>query len=191
MEEIRQLKEQLETERPVEWEAFPDIGLYMDQLISYMPRQLIHYGEGESLTSAMVNNYIKDGALPRAEGKRYFRIHLAYLTAICALKQVLCVKDAALLLACAAQDRRPEELYALFQEELDHALDVTAGMLDSSAGEEELPRLAMALALRSYADQLACERVLDILAERDSFKPEKHGHKNGKQGKETAKTGVE
>ena len=67
MEEIRELKERLERERPVEWEAFPDIGLYMDQLISYMPRQLIHYGEGESLTSAMVNNYIKDGAMPRAE----------------------------------------------------------------------------------------------------------------------------
>ena len=64
VEEIRELKERLERERPVEWEAFPDIGLYMDQLISYMPRQLIHYGEGESLTSAMVNNYIKDGLVP-------------------------------------------------------------------------------------------------------------------------------
>ena len=99
VEEIRELKERLERERPVEWEAFPDIGLYMDQLISYMPRQLIHYGEGESLTSAMVNNYIKDGAMPRAEGKRYSRTHLAYLTALCALKQVLSVKDAGLLLA--------------------------------------------------------------------------------------------
>lgn len=185
MEEIRELKERLEMERPVEWEAFPDIGLYMDQLISYMPRQLIHYGEGESLTSAMVNNYIKDGALPRAEGKRYSRTHLAYLTAICALKQVLCVKDAALLLASAAQDRPPEELYRLFQEELDHALDVTAGMLDGGAGEEDLPRLAMALALRSYADQLACERVLDILAQRCAPQQEKHSHKGGRPAAKT------
>lgn len=165
MDAIRELKQRLETERPVEWEAFPDIGLYMDQLISYMPRQLIHYGEGEALTSAMVNNYIKDGALPRAEGKRYSRTHLAYLTAICALKQVLCVKDAALLLAEAAKDREPQQLYDLFREELDHALDMTAGMLDGGAGEDEFPRLALALALRSYADQLACERVLDLLAE--------------------------
>ena len=131
MEAIRELKERLETERPVEWESFPDIGLYMDQLISYMPRQLIHYGEGEALTSAMVNNYIKDGALPRAEGKRYSRTHLAYLTAICALKQVLCVKDAALLLAQTARGREPQELYDLFREELDHALDVTAITLGS------------------------------------------------------------
>lgn len=130
VEEIRELKERLERERPVEWEAFPDIGLYMDQLISYMPRQLIHYGEGESLTSAMVNNYIKDGAMPRAEGKRYSRTHLAYLTALCALKQVLSVKDAGLLLAAASEGRPPQKLYEQFREELDRALDVTAGSLD-------------------------------------------------------------
>ena len=133
VEEIRELKERLERERPVEWEAFPDIGLYMDQLISYMPRQLIHYGEGESLTSAMVNNYIKDGAMPRAEGKRYSRTHLAYLTALCALKQVLSVKDAGLLLAAASEGRPPQKLYEQFREELDRALDVTAGSLDGSA----------------------------------------------------------
>lgn len=152
MEEIRTLQERLEQERPAEWDALPDIGLYMDQLISYMPRQLIHYGEGEALTSAMVNNYIKDGALPRADGKRYSRTHLAYLTAICALKQVLSVKDAGAL-------RPPpggagaEGLYELFRQELDRALDVTAGCLDAGTDEEDLPRLALALALRSYADQ--------------------------------------
>lgn len=166
VEEIRELKERLERERPVEWEAFPDIGLYMDQLISYMPRQLIHYGEGESLTSAMVNNYIKDGAMPRAEGKRYSRTHLAYLTALCALKQVLSVKDAGLLLAAASEGRPPQKLYEQFREELDRALDVTAGSLDGSAEAEELPGLALALALRSYADRLACQRILELLRER-------------------------
>ena len=34
LEEIRALKERLEGERPVDWEGFPDIGLYMDQLIN-------------------------------------------------------------------------------------------------------------------------------------------------------------
>ena len=39
-----------------------------------------------------------------------------------------------------------------------------------------LPRLALALALRSYADKLACERVLEILrrhASAPAVKPEK------------------
>ena len=179
MEEIRELKERLEKERPVSWEEFPDIGLYMDQLISYMPRQLIHYEEGEALTSAMVNNYIKDGAMPRADGKRYSRTHLAYLTALCALKQVLSVKDAGLLLETAAEGQDSHALYTQFQEALDRALDVTAGSLDASAREEDLPALALTLALRSYADKLACQRLLQLIRARQP-QPDK-----GKKSKST------
>lgn len=61
MEELRELKSRMEQERPAQWEELPDLALYMDQIISYMPRQLIHFDQGEGLTSAMVNNYIKDG----------------------------------------------------------------------------------------------------------------------------------
>ena len=115
----------------------------------------------------------KDGAMPRAEGKRYSRTHLAYLTALCALKQVLSVKDAGLLLAAASEGRPPQKLYEQFREELDRALDVTAGSLDGSAEAEELPGLALALALRSYADRLACQRILELLRERRP-QPEKN-----------------
>lgn len=171
MEELRELKERMETQRPAEWDALPDLSLYMDQVIGYMPRQLIQYGEGEGLTSAMVNNYIKDGLLPRAEGKRYGRTHLAYLTAICALKQVLSVRDAGLL-AAHGQDEEPREVYARFREELDRALEDAAGRLETGCGEEELPRLALAFALRSYAHRLACERIMDLIRERE---PEQAG----------------
>lgn len=93
MDELQNLKDRMERERPTAWKDLPDIALYMDQLISYMPRQLIRFDEGNALTSAMVNNYIKDGLVPRAEGKRYGPIHLGYLTAVVALKQVLSVRD--------------------------------------------------------------------------------------------------
>ena len=93
MDELQNLKSRMEQERPSPWEDLPDIALYMDQLISYMPRQLIRFDGGPVLTSAMVNNYIKDGLVPRAEGKRYGPIHLGYLTAVVALKQVLSVRD--------------------------------------------------------------------------------------------------
>ena len=125
MEELQELKNRMENQRPAPWEALPDLSLYMDQVIGYMPRQLIQYGEGERLTSAMVNNYIKDGLMPRAEGKRYARPHLAYLTAICALKQVLPVKDAGLLVA--AQEGTAREMYARFRDELDRALAAKIG----------------------------------------------------------------
>ena len=141
MEELKELKTRMETQRPADWDSLPDLSLYMDQVIGYMPRQLIQYGEAERLTSAMVNNYIKDGLLPRAEGKRYNKTHLGYLTAICALKQVLPVKDAGLLVNLHA-DQSEEERYAHFCAELDRALSDCAGRLDVECTEEQLPQLA-------------------------------------------------
>ena len=41
------------------------------------------------------------------------------------------------------------------------------------AEAEELPGLALALALRSYADRLACQRILELLRERRP-QPEKN-----------------
>ena len=164
MEELEELKQRLEEERPMPWDAFPDIGLYMDQVISYISRQLITYHQGETLTPAMVNNYIKDGLLLRAEGKKYNKTHLGYLTAICALKQVLSVRETRDLLQAGSQGREPEELYAAFYQELSLAQDCSAEVLDPTLPREELPRLALRLALRSYADKLACQRVLELLA---------------------------
>ncbi len=181
MEEIQELKERLKTERPAAWDDLPDLSLYMDQVISYMSRQLIRYGEEERLTPAMVNNYIKDGHLPRAEGKRYTRTHLAYLTAICAMKQVLPVKDAGLLVNCAAGD--PQSMYALFGRELDAALAATAEGLDAKAQVEDLNELALSLALRSYAEKLACQRVLELLREKTP-QTEGKAKKNRKEDKQ-------
>lgn len=164
LEELAELKKRLEEERPTAWDGFPDIGLYMDQIISYMGRQLIAYEGGDALTPAMVNNYIKDGLLPRADGKKYSKPHLAYLTAICALKQVLSVKETRALLQAGGEDQDPEDLYAAFFQELSLALDCTAELVDPDAPEEELARLALRFALRSYADKLACERILSLIA---------------------------
>ena len=61
MEELKELKERMEAQRPADWDSLPDLNLYMDQVIGYMPRQLIQYGEEERLTSAMVN--IRDFAM--------------------------------------------------------------------------------------------------------------------------------
>ena len=169
MEELGELKRRLETQRPAQWDALPDLSLYMDQVIGYMPRQLIRYGEEEWLTSAMVNNYIKDGLVPRAEGKRYGPVHLGYLTAVVALKQVLSVRDiGALMGAGRALDKSPPEQYTYFCDALDHALTDTAQAINPEAGQSDLAKMALDLAVRSYANQLACQRILTILQPQDS-----------------------
>lgn len=187
MEELHELKERLGRERPASWETLPDIALYMDQVISYMPRQLIRYGESENLTSAMVNNYIKDGLLPRADGKKYGRTHLAYLTAICALKQVLSVKEMKALIQDGLQGREPERVYNYFCRTLDAALRETAGELDEGTAREDLSRLALELALRSYADGLACQRVLTLLQGEEDPAEEKKQNKGKEKNKDKTK----
>ena len=164
MEELLDLRERMEHERPAPWEELPDLALYMDQIIAYMPRQLIHFNQREDLTSAMVNNYIKDGLVPRADGKRYGPVHLGYLTAVCALKKVLSVRDTGALLAAGqATGKDSETLYNYFCRALDRALNDAAQAVDTDAKREDLARIALDLALRSYASQLACARILEIL----------------------------
>ena len=62
-----------------------------------------------------------------------------------------------------ARDKTPEELYQYFCAALDRALTDTASSIDPAAQREDLARMALDLALRSYAAQLACARLLDIL----------------------------
>lgn len=171
MDELQDLRARMERERPAPWKELPDIALYMDQLISYMPRQLIRFDEGNALTPAMVNNYIKDGLVPRAEGKRYGPVHLGYLTAVVALKQVLSVRDiGALMGAGRALEKTPPEQYAYFCDALDHALTETAQSIDPEAQEQDLARMALDFAVRSYANQLACQRILNILQPQEEKK---------------------
>ena len=57
MKELKQLKETLTNERPASWKEFPDIGLYKDQVVTYVSRQLVRFDDEEPITSAMINNY--------------------------------------------------------------------------------------------------------------------------------------
>ena len=182
MKEIEELKERLLAERPTGWESLPDLALYMDQVIGYMSRQLICWDGEDRLTSAMVNNYIKDGLLPRAEGKRYAKAHLAYLTQICALKQVLPVKDAGML-AGRGGEETIQARYGEFIEALGAAMSDTARRLPDDCTKEELADLALELALHSYADKLACQRIIQFLRQEEAGEEEKPAKKSNKVDK--------
>lgn len=166
MEELAELKRQLTEQRPDGWDRLPDIPLYMDQVVSYLSRQMISIGDGDPLTSAMINNYIKDGLVERANGKKYGQEHLAYLTAISALKQVMSVREMKVLTTVGREMRAPERQYEYFCSYLDQAMNDAADRLDADTSDRDLPKLVLELAMRSYANGLACHRALAILAQR-------------------------
>lgn len=164
-DKLRAFKEQLLTCRPEKWEQIPDLDLYMDQVINYMERQHIGLGESgdETLTSAMVNNYVKHGLLPRAKGKKYSREHMSYLTAICLLKQVLSVGETGALLEKEMEHCSIESFYEKYLRTLDAAFSETADMIEPDADDEELTALALSMAVESYAKMLACKKILQAL----------------------------
>ncbi len=164
MENLEQLRELLTQQRPAPWDSLPDLELYMDQVLTYMPRQYGVSRKEERLTSSMVNNYIKEGLLPRANGKKYSKEHLAYLTVISMLKQVLSVKDTGFLISQLADNATAEEFYRRFASALDEEMNDTAGVIPGELSREKLTEAAMKLAVESYVSKLACERLLDMLS---------------------------
>ena len=75
------------------WEILPDIGLYMDQVVTLMDRTFSPALPKGEMTKSMVNNYVKVGMIPRPTGKKYDRDHLAMLIMIGVLKQALSMES--------------------------------------------------------------------------------------------------
>lgn len=179
MYDLSDFRERLESQRPVAWDQLPDFALYMDQVLSYMDRQVIRYDDDDGLTAAMVNNYTKSGLVPRAEGKKYNREHLAYLTAICILKRVMSTRDMDLLIREELQgDRSVADGYAAFCASLDKALHLTAEEMANRAEDDGLADAAIHFALMSYAAGVASNRYVTLLRQRkaveDFTAPGKH-----------------
>ena len=167
MDELKAFQERLRSQRPVVWDQLPDFALYMDQVLSYMDRQVIRFDENDNLTAAMVNNYTKSGLVPRATGKKYNREHLAYLTAICVLKHVLSAKDTDMLIREELSGSRTvTDAYAEFCLSLDQAMTITADEMEGRMSEETLADAAIHFALLSYAAGAASNQYVSLLRQR-------------------------
>ena len=57
MEDQAELQERLRRQRPVDWDQLPDFSLYMDQVLSYMDRQVLRFDGDDGLTAAMEKSF--------------------------------------------------------------------------------------------------------------------------------------
>jgi hypothetical protein len=169
MDELSALRERMRTQRPVDWDQLPDFPLYMDQVLAYMDRQVLRFEENDALTAAMVNNYTKGGLVPRAEGKKYNREHLAYLTVICILKRVMSSRDMGLVLDSELAARKSVGAgYEEFRESLDKSLNLVSEVMEAYSEEADAADAAVHFALLSYAAGLASSRYVKLLQEREN-----------------------
>ncbi len=167
--------QEIPAQHPAEWEQLPDIGLYMDQVITYIERQLAlqKTTEKQTVTSAMVNNYIKAGLLPRANQKKYNPNHLALLTMIGTLKPVLSIQELQILLENNQTDAEAAAMYSRFLTQQQAAVTDTTSSVISRLQElsdtavengdsmlSELQMLALNLAIDARVRILVAGQLL-------------------------------
>ena len=90
------LQKKLKTIDYVKTEDIPNIGLYMDQVTTFMDEQLAackRYENDKILTKTMINNYAKNNLLPAPEKKKYSKEHVITLLFIYYFKNLLSIND--------------------------------------------------------------------------------------------------
>jgi len=164
-QDCRTALEALNRYRPIPWEMIPDIGLYMDQVITLITQVYEPlYGRQKDgyLSPSMINNYVKARLIPRPAGKKYNREQIALLLMIVALKQVSTMEDIRVMLTSAAR-MGTETMYTRFCARQAQAL--SALVSDEENLSSDLPP-AMNFAIVSSGYRAGCEATLKPAGER-------------------------
>lgn len=161
------------------WENMPDIELYMDQVISYMERQVASFKvtqEEKIITPSMINNYIKDGIVPKTVKKKYSKEHLAILSIVCILKQILPIQDLDKLIKVLVPANNIETIYGEFCDIQQDAIEsmceemVRNASIEGDSSREELCLLAIRLAVGANAARIASQKIIASLSSQDREK---------------------
>lgn len=149
------------------YDELPSIGIYRDQLISYIEQELSPFKMGKEtfITSAMVNNYVVSHIIPPTEKKKYSRRHVAGVLVICILKQIYSIAEIGELLKIQNETMDIEIAYDYFCEELEAALKAAfllKGFAEDSSKTNNASRFfvrhsVMAFALKLHAKKLLAE----------------------------------
>ena len=179
---LAQWAQQLKKHKTVAWSQLPDIDLYMDQVITYLERQtalLRAQDQDKMMTPSLINNYAKNGILPRPQGKKYSREHLALLMAISMIKPIISMEEIERLLRFYRTKENVDGMFSQFCKTQDEVLLEQTDRFERSLQActeaedcEALIHLALQLVLEANARRIIAEKILSLLP---------------KEGKETSK----
>ncbi len=133
--------QEIENYRCPRWEDWPDLDLYMDQVVSVLEKKVtIFYPDEQAkpVTAMMINNYVKQKIITPSKNKKYQREHLAYLYVIFLLKSVLNLTDIYNGITLLSQLHSIEKVYDIFCDEIEAALATAFSGKENRIGREEL-----------------------------------------------------
>ena len=171
------------------WNEFPDIGLYMDQVLvlmeKYIGNIICDYGKEKFLTPSMINNYVKLNVLPAPENKKYTRTHLAYLIIICLMKQSLSISSISNIMEIQLTYRSLEEVYAIFCSCYINTLNnflkagsLSLDSLDYRNSNDKLNIPILEIGIISSITKIIAENTLSSLTIKEDVKKEKASSKD-------------
>lgn len=107
------------------WKELPTMDLYMEQVVTLLNDTLPLFctsGQGKTITSTMINNYVKHGIVEAPVRKRYKKEHVAYLIVVCILKSVFSLDEISRLIHIQIARYPQERAYDYFCAELESCL---------------------------------------------------------------------
>lgn len=190
----------------------PNIDLYMDQVTSFMEKQLKstkRYEEDKVLTKTMINNYTKNNLLPPPEKKKYSKEHLLILTFIYYFKNILTMKDIESLLkpiadkyfqsendisiahiydeVCAFEKERTK----LMQKDIESMYQQSMETFPEMEGEDrealQFFSFICSLSLDVYVKKLLIEKLIDQIPPVEKEEPKKEQKKEAEKEKDKKK----
>lgn len=179
LNELQEWLNQLSNFELPSWQELPDIYLYMDQVLTYIDKELkpCIVDEQDKLTGSMINNYVKGGVIPSPNAKKYSRSHIAYLLAINSLKQVLSITDIKTILSNKVNDQE-DYVKAAYGTYKDVQKNKITGIVNEVSSEledyvklnsydeqrKELYQLVLKLAIDAEVKKMVADKILNSIS---------------------------
>lgn len=129
-----------------DWDSIPDLGLYMDQVVTlledylnFIPRSNVDK-DGSFVTPATINNYVRLKVMPAPIKRKYYRIHIAYLIIILTIKQGLSISDIQTIIPPDLSEEQVEKTYEDYSEKFKHLALFFISQVQTAAEEMDDPQ---------------------------------------------------
>lgn len=159
-----------------EWDAIPDFGLYMDQVIALLHTYLgfipaLSDSKEGFITASTINNYVRLKIMPAPEKRKYYRIHIAYLIMILTLKLSLSIGEIQKLLPPDLDTAQMRNMYLAYSEKFRTISLQFCQQMQQAAAEFRAPqhsadmaagRMVIEWALHAGFNKLLAEKVIAL-----------------------------
>ena len=173
--------EEIDNFELTKYENLPDIDLYMDQILTYLERQLNTFAVSsldKQITSSMINNYVKGDCIPSPISKKYNREHIALILQICLLKRATNIGDIKQMLDALYQNADFMGTYNDFAEKTAETLHAVSKETQSKLenietnNQNELLKLALELSIVANTNMIIANRILKYIEIQNNLKEE-------------------